>query len=206
MLNNYSKNEDGIIYQVNKKPYDYTGEYNTYYKNMGVVGSYTSHLRLGYIIGSIGKVPNSILDVGYGTGAFLDSCKNCIPRRYGHDISGWNVPEGCRFVENILQNYYDVITFFDSLEHMENLEFVKDLQCEYVCISLPWCHYFDDEWFESWKHRKPNEHLWHFDKDSLCNFMTRMGYEIINTCNLEDFTRPNHQSYENILTGIFRKK
>jgi hypothetical protein len=43
---------------------------------------------------------------------------------------------------------------------MEDIEFVKDLKCHYVCISLPWCHYFSDEWFETWKHRKPNEHLW----------------------------------------------
>lgn len=205
MLSNYDKNEDGVIFQVDKKPFDYTGSYNNYYKNIESYSWHTSYLRLGYIIGSIGRVPKNILDIGYGTGAFLKVCEAEIPERYGHDISGWPTPDGCQFVENIFSKKYDVITFFDSLEHMENIEIVKDLNCNYVCISLPWCHYFDDEWFETWKHRKPDEHLWHFDEKSLQNFMTRMGYETINICNLEDVTRHNNQPYQNILTGLFKK-
>lgn len=205
MLENYTKNQDGTIYQINRKPFDYTGSYNDYYKDIQPYSWHTSHLRLGYIIGSIGKIPESILDVGYGTGAFLKICETQIPNRYGNDISGWNVPEGCEFVENILEKKFDVITFFDSLEHMNDIEFVKDLKANYVCISLPWCHYFDDLWFETWKHRKPDEHLWHFNKESLQNFMVRMGYETINICNLEDVTRENNQPYENILSGIFKK-
>lgn len=205
MLENYNKNEDGIIYQVNRKPFDYTGTYNEYYQKIESYSWHTSYLRLGYIVGSIGRTPQSILDVGYGTGAFLKVCESEVKERYGHDISGWKVPEGCSFVEDILESEYDVITFFDSLEHMNDIEFVKDLKCNYVCISLPWCHYFSDEWFENWKHRKPDEHLWHFNEQSLQTFMTRMRYETINICNLEDITRKNNQPYENILTGIFRK-
>lgn len=205
MLNNYAKNQDGIIYQIEKQPFDYTGSYNNYYKQIETYSWYTSLLRLGYIVGSIGRIPNSVLDVGYGTGAFLQVCHSKVPERYGHDISGWEVPPGCTFVENILENEYDVITFFDSLEHMNDIEFVQDLKCKYVCISLPWCHYFDDEWFENWKHRKPDEHLWHFNEEALRNFMTRMGYKTINTCNLEDVTRKSDFPYQNILTGIFEK-
>ena len=129
-----------------------------------------------------------------------------INNRYGHDISGWPVPEGCTFVEDLLKGSYDVITFFDSLEHMEDMEFVNDLNTKYVCISVPDCHYFSDEWFDTWKHRKPDEHLWHFNEASLNKFMDRMGYDTINTCNLEDITRKNNESYTNILTGIFKKR
>lgn len=205
MLSNYDKNEDGVIFQVDKKPFDYTGSYNNYYKNIESYSWHTSYLRLGYIIGSIGRVPKNILDIGYGTGAFLKVCETEVEKRYGHDISGWSVPEGCVFVENIFEKEYDVITFFDSLEHMENIEIVKDLNCNYACISLPWCHYFNDEWFDTWKHRKPDEHLWHFNDTSLQRFMSRMGYEVINICNLEDVTRQNNQPYQNILTGLFKK-
>lgn len=205
MIENYTKNQDGIIYQVEKKSFDYTGGYNDYYKQIQDSTRYTSYLRLGYIVGSIGKTPESVLDIGYGTGAFLEACESEIKFRCGHDISGWKVPSGCKFVENIFENHYDVITFFDSLEHMNDIEFVKDLNCNYICISVPECHYFDDEWFETWKHRKPDEHLWHFNKDSLECFMERMGYSVINVCNLEDFTRINNKDYSNILTGIFKK-
>jgi hypothetical protein len=205
MLENYSRNQDGIIYQVERKPFDYTGGYNNYYKEIQDSTRYTSYLRLGYIVGSIGRIPESILDVGYGTGAFLQSCESEIKERYGHDISGWEVPSGCKFVDNILHGHYDVITFFDSLEHMNDIEFVKNLNCNYICISVPDCHYFDDEWFDNWKHKKPDEHLWHFNKDSLKTFMSRMGYSEVNVCNLEDITRINNQEYTNILTGIFKK-
>ena len=205
MIKNYAINEDGIIYQVERKPFDYTGAYNNYYKEIQDSTRYTSYLRLGYIVGSIGYIPKSILDVGYGTGAFLQACETEVKERYGHDISGWEVPSGCTFVDNILESHYDVITFFDSLEHMHDIEFVKDLNCNYVCISVPDCHYFDDEWFDSWKHKKPDEHLWHFNKNSLKSFMNRMGYSVVNMCNLEDITRINNQEYTNILTGIFKK-
>lgn len=205
MIENYAKNQDGIIYQIEKTPFDYTGGYNNYYKQIQDSTRYTSYLRLGYIVGSIGKTPKSILDIGYGTGAFLEACESEIKNRYGHDISGWKVPDGCQFVEDILEDRYEVITFFDSLEHMNDIEFVKDLKCDYVCISVPHCHYFDDEWFENWKHRKPDEHLWHFNEYSLKSFMERMGYSTVNICNLEDFTRVNNKEYSNILTGIFKK-
>lgn len=205
MIENYAKNQDGIIYQIEKTPFDYTGGYNNYYKQIQDSTRYTSYLRLGYIVGSIGKTPKSILDIGYGTGAFLEACESEIENRYGHDISGWKVPDGCQFVEDILEDRYEVITFFDSLEHMNDIEFVKDLKCDYVCISVPHCHYFDDEWFENWKHRKPDEHLWHFNEYSLKSFMERMGYSTVNICNLEDFTRVNNKEYSNILTGIFKK-
>jgi len=205
MIDNYNKTQDGVIYQVERKPFDYTGAYNNYYKEIQDSTRYTSYLRLGYIVGSIGYIPKSILDVGYGTGAFLQACETEVKERYGHDISGWEVPSGCKFVDNILENHYDVITFFDSLEHMNDIEFVKDLNCNYICISVPDCHYFDDKWFDNWKHKKPDEHLWHFNKDSLKVFMNRMGYSVVNMCNLEDVTRINNQDYTNILTGIFKK-
>ena len=205
MLDNYAINDDGIVYQIKRNPFDYTGHYNDYYADIKACTRYTSNLRLGYIIGSIGYIPNSVLDVGYGAGVFLEACGEEVDR-YGHDISGWPVPEGCTFVEDLLRGSYDVITFFDSLEHMDDIDFVKDLNTKYVCISVPDCHYFRDEWFDTWKHRKPDEHLWHFNEASLNKFMDRMGYDTINTCNLEDITRKNNESYTNILTGIFKKR
>ncbi len=206
VLENYQINDDGVIYQVDKEPISY-GE--DYVKNSYVVyeplPTYMGYLRLGNIIGSIGKVPDSILDVGYGNGSFLKVCKDIVPNCYGFDVTNYPVPEGCNLVNDLFSESYDVITFFDSLEHMEDIEFVKNLKCNYICISLPWCHYFNDEWFENWKHRKPDEHLWHFNKESLTKFMTRMSYETIDICNLEDATRDNGEKYENILTGIFKK-
>ena len=207
MIENYNVNQDGIVYQVNKNPIDYGTEYiKNSYANYGELPTYMAYLRLGYIIGTLSRVPKSILDVGYGDGSFLKVCNNIIPKCYGYDVSSYPVPEGCEVVSSMTKNFYDVITFFDSLEHFEDIEFVKDLQCSVVCISVPHCHYNDDEWFENWKHRRPDEHLWHFKKESLVKFMNRMGYVLASYSNVEDTIRKNSQQKEtNILTCVFKK-
>ena len=77
MLDNYAKNVDGIVYQVDKNPIDYDKEYvNTRYVKYGELPTYMAYLRLGNIIGSLSRVPKSILDVGYGDGSFLKVCNN----------------------------------------------------------------------------------------------------------------------------------
>ncbi len=207
MLDNYAKNEDGIVYQVDKNPIDYDKEYvNTRYVKYGELPTYMAYLRLGNIIGTLGRIPLSILDVGYGDGSFLKVCKDIIPSCYGYDVSSYPAPEGCKVVSSMTEGIYDVITFFDSLEHFEDIEFVKDLRCTTVCISVPYCHYPNDDWFEKWKHRRPDEHLWHFDVESIQNFMNRMGYDMLTASTLEDTIRKNPQHIEgNILTCFFSK-
>ena len=66
-------------------------------------------------------------------------------------------------------------------------------------------NYFSDEWFEDWKHRNPDEHLWHFNDKSLNAFMDDMGYTKIAQSNIEDSIRKSDCEHPNILTGIFKK-
>ena len=206
MLENYSKNVDGIVYQVDKNHIEYNKDYvNTRYVKYGELPTYMGYLRLGNIIGSLGRVPKSILDVGYGDGSFLKVCNNIIPDCYGYDISTYPVPDGCTQIKNFMSDFYDVITFFDSLEHFEDIEFIRDLKCSAICISVPHCHYKSDEWFENWKHRRPNERLCHFDAQTLKTFMYRMGYVLVSSSNVEDTIRKNNKEESNILTCVFKK-
>jgi len=206
MINNYEYDENGVIYQKDRIPFIYDKNYVTVrYDTYNQLNVAMSHLRLGYIIGVLGHIPTSILDVGYGNGAFLKACCDIIPRCLGHDISGYEIPTKCEFVADIFKAKVEVMTFFDSLEHFQNPYFMKNLDCKYVCISLPWCHNFSDEWFENWKHRRPNEHLWHFNDKSLSAFMVSQGYKVRNICDIEDTIRQSTFDYSNILTGIFEK-
>ena len=204
MLDNYEKDLNGVIKQINCTPFSYDYSYADNYNTLPT-NDIMSHLRLGYVVGSLGKMPESILDVGYGNGAFLNLAKNSTTC-YGHDISQYPIPEGVSFVENILENYYEVISFFDVIEHFSNPYFLKDLNCKYIVCSLPHCHNFSDEWFRSWKHRKPNEHLWHFNEESLVKFFDVQGYSKINTSNFEDVVRKTKEEYSNILSGVFLKR
>lgn len=207
MIENYEILENGLIKQksiLNKiRTYDY--DYvNSSYNQYGEKGSQMAGLRLGYLVSKLGYWPESILDVGYGNGDFLKICKNKIDS-YGNDISGYPVPKGVTFVENIFERHYDVICFFDVLEHFEKIDFVQNLKCDYIFLSLPWCHNFSDEWFSNWKHRRPDEHLWHFDEKSIENFFNEMGYEMIDYSNIEDLIRVSNEDYPNILTCILKK-
>lgn len=208
MLNNYELTQDGVIRQKSFKPFNYDLDYSdSRYSHFDDRGNILN-LRLGYIIGSLGRLPESLLDVGYGNGDFLESCRGSVPFLFGNDIQpAYPLPSDISFVEDITSVEVDVITFFDSLEHFPDIEFVKDLQCSYAIISLPWCtNGSDDEWFSSWKHRKPDEHLYHFDHKSLTQFMDRQGYDLVNYCNLEDKIRQDVNLTPNILTACYKKR
>ena len=131
-----------------------------------------------------------------------------IPKLYGNDIQpAYPLEKGIKFIDDITSIEVDVITFYDSLEHFENIDFVKKLKCKYIVISVPWCLNGEDiEWFKKWKHRKPDEHLHHFDELSLIKFMNRMGYNCLNFTNIEDKIRIDKNNNPNILTGCFKKR
>lgn len=206
MIKNYNIDQFGVIHQQHRQPFIYNKNYiDTSYGNLVQLTDEMAYLRLGYIIGAIGRVPLSILDVGYGTGDFLRVCNRIVDHCAGHDLFRDLLPAGCDFVEDITDRHYDVITFFDSLEHYPDIDFVHQLKCNYIVVSLPWCHNIGDEWFDTWKHRKPNEHLHHFDQASLENFMLLQGFCLINHTNVEDTIRKSTSTLPNILTAIFEQ-
>ena len=125
-------------------------------------------------------------------------------RCYGNDISGYPLPDKVTFTED--RNIdVDLVTFFDCIEHFpnENLETILlPLNCKYICISVPWCHF---ENFETWKHRKPNEHFHHFDARGITELLNRSGFELIVAASVEDEVRTNRGMKPNILTVMGKR-
>jgi hypothetical protein len=214
-MDNYSIDGCGVIHQIRIEPFKYNREYvsKTYDEAYKSSVESISHLRLGYLLAAMGRKPISVLDFGYGNGAFLRACTRFKIKTYGTDVSGYDVPEGCKFVEfeNIFDKEFDVVCFFDSLEHVEDMDFIQKLKTNYVIISVPACHYRSlgetagEKWFNNWKHRKPNEHLHHFDVISIIEFFKKHGYEIVVSGNPEDVVRTPVDDMENILTCVFKK-
>lgn len=191
------------IHQATIEPFVYDANYcATYDTDSYKRGSETLQaLRLGFVIGSHGSVPKCIADIGYGNGAFLMRCKDFIPKLYGKDISGVTL----QFVETVW--HYpkcDVVTFWDCIEHIEDWSFLYDIPCETICISLPWCHFDSIEWFDNWKHRKPNEHLHHFDPVTLSAKMGLYGWKPVAQSNHEDLIRQGDKR-GNILSMAFKR-
>lgn len=211
MIDNYVKLPNGVIKQVhvNKVTYDYT--YSNKYNSYGEKGNYLSYLRYGVLLGVLQEQPKSLVDVGYGNGDFLQACKGTVPELIGCDISDYPPPDGCMKIsslDEIKDKPVDVVCFFDSLEHFDSIDFVKDLNTKYVYISVPWCHYTSDEWFKNWYHRRENEHIYHFNKEALLQFFDDCGYDCLYTGSHEDIIRfnPAVHPLPNILSGIFKKR
>lgn len=204
MLKNYSIDKCGVVYQVKKNLYTYNDNYIKNSYGFEPVRDNMSHLRFGHLVGSIGRVPNQLLDIGYGNGSFLHTAQSVVKECFGSDIlPAYPLPDGVCFVDDIFANYYEVVTFYDSLEHFDDIYIIGNLKCKYVVVSVPYCHYLNDKWFENWKHRKPDEHLWHFNERSLISFMSAVGFSCVNISSIEDVIRKPVDDLANILTGVF---
>jgi hypothetical protein len=147
----------------------------------------------------------TICDVGFGTGAFLSVIGRARPtaKLHGFDVSPYPAPDFVTVDPDWQRKQWDVVTFFDSLEHFVDLPKVN-AKC--VVVSVPWYHYvLGEKWFNEWKHRRPGEHLWHFNSHSLACVFERQGMRQIYCGNPEDKIRTSDSKMQNILTMIFSR-
>jgi 2-polyprenyl-3-methyl-5-hydroxy-6-metoxy-1,4-benzoquinol methylase len=98
--------------------------------------------------------PKTVLDYGSGVGWF----KAFAPE--GIKIDNYDVMPTPQ--TGITLNHYDLITFWDVLEHIENLDGLNNIfnMAEHIAISVPICP--DDKVLYYWKHYKPEEHVNYF--------------------------------------------
>ncbi len=210
----YVRGEDGVIEQLNPGACTYDANYiraryETYPREQLVA---CAHLRLG-LVSTLAKpyYLHRLLDYGYGNGAFLSAAVN-HPQisAHGYEINGWPIPAGATSVYDPLEMQWDTVCFFDVMEHIPNLrDVLARLNTRNLVISLPWCHanMLGADWFANWKHRRPGEHIWHFDADSITAFLARFGYGLVHFIgNPEDAVRrPSGHAPANILTVIASK-
>ena len=209
MLFNYQQLPNGLIKQIEKESFNYGFEYSNNYNKLGELGKRMAHLRMGYLIGVLGHVPKTLLDVGYGNADFLSVASTFIDKCYGSDVSEeYKLPDNVNFInaKNIYDTHFEVVCFFDVLEHFDDIYDIQKLDTDYIYVSLPNCEYKSDEWFINWKHRKPNEHLWFFNEHTLKIFFEEIGYERVATSNIEDIIRKDINNNPNIISGVFKKK
>jgi hypothetical protein len=204
----YEMDKFGVITQTDHRPYVYDKAYSAIYDGREYKrnSERLQDLRLGFVLGSHGSPIRSLLDIGYGNGAFINTAKQHVPYVYGYDITG--VPlDGAYVMPEIVKA--DVITMFDVLEHFPDCSFVADLPCETLVVSLPYCHFHTEglKWLETkYKHLKSDEHIRHFTEWSLPAFLDQYGWRPVAKSSHEDIIRKSTHGLQNIISMAFKRK
>jgi SAM-dependent methyltransferase len=163
---------------------------------------------LDYLLGHVrGGQPVSVLDYGFGGGAFLQCVARRGHRATGADLSPQNVAQltgtaEIRLVDlsndaeaaGLRRERFDVITLFQVIEHARDpLGLLTDLASlqergGLIYLECPndaamWAlvknpaHWLHDS--PSWNSLKYPEHLHGFDRRSIGELLTRAGYDVL---------------------------
>lgn len=125
------------------------------------------HLHETLPLGQVCVRRGRLLDVGVGNGSFIRRARGCGWDAWGHDVNPTEY-EGVRRtslpIDRILapEERYRVITFFDCLEHFQELEWAPRLarNTDWIMLSAP--RVPDGFPTVEWKHRRIGEHHFHF--------------------------------------------
>jgi len=143
----------------------------------------------------------SLLDIGCGTGEFINLCKN-----KSWEVFGLEPDSGARELakknynidlldqgelHSINENKVSVITLWHVLEHVYNLErdlkqYAKILNDNgYLIIAVPNCNSYDAKYYkEHWAAYDLPIHLYHFTQKDINSLANKTGYKLIKTCPL----------------------
>lgn len=185
--------------------YDATYAHQYDYRPVGEM----SDLRWNFIQ-SVLELPavSRVLDVGYGNGAFLKRARAADMAIFGIDLHTEDF--GIPVVTFDTQQDYDLVCFFDSLEHFPDFAPILRLSARNVVISIPNTPDFILTAPDKWRHFKPGEHLHYFSGTSLDMFMRDWGFPIrladgYPEDNLRGKLLIDGRSYDNIYTAIYTR-
>lgn len=221
-ITEYAIDQVGVIHQLYPQRFTYDEKYVSKYNTpkYTILNDALQKLRIGFVLACWGgEFTPGLLDVGFGNGAFVKAAQqsDLFAQLYGYDVTDVRIPRNvARLGDDWTDGTYNIVTFWDVLEHFPDLSFLATLKADMVVISCPWCHYndFKDsdnekavEYFTDWHHRKPNEHLHHFDRSSLVKTMVLYGWQYVQSCSIEDLVRKGKDRRPpNILTAAFKRE
>jgi len=130
------------------------------------------------------KTDQKLLDVGSGSGAFVDVCRAEGIEAYGCELAEYDcsVDDTYIYKKDLLDihfptDYFDTVTCHDVLEHViDPREFLQEMfritKQEGKCI-IDFPNFFDEEGKHHWK----EEHIWYLNHDQLEILFDEVGFE-----------------------------
>lgn len=123
-----------------------------------------------------------VVDIGIGGGKFVMSMGN---KGFGFDVNSeaveWLVARGS-FLDPY-SSHVDVVTCWDSLEHIPVPEALINQVNKFVFVSLP--IFNDPDKITQSKHYRPGEHIWYWSDSGLIKWFADLGFELIERNNCE---------------------
>ncbi len=156
------------------------------------------------IIEEFSENRGKILDIGCSTGLFLKIARDTGWEVYGNDVDedkikyakeNYGLDVQCRELTETKfpDDYFDVVTLFDSLEHMtEPLNTLKEIsrilnRNGILLLSTPnidgllprLTYILFARTISAWEHPTPPAHLYQFSKRTIKQLLKKAGYKVI---------------------------
>jgi hypothetical protein len=139
----------------------------------------------------------TLVDYGCGPNAF----NNAGPKEF--EKYGYDVNPNVKFPDLPYQPW-DIVTFWDSLEHIPDFyDVIRLFKAKWLFISTPNLESVITPVTE-WKHYRPEQHIFYFDKYSLRIILKALDYEIIEI-NHEEGALRDPKNPKAIITVVARK-
>jgi hypothetical protein len=174
----------GFWKQTNPQPFDYSLEY----KQSQSTNTDMSFLRIGWISAFlphalIRKI--SVVDIGSGNGTFVNVGKNVFGSCCGYDVNGESITR-----EELYAKHWDMVVLSDVLEHFEDIEDLFKMKWEFCFVSFPETPKVKSAIdLESWRHYKPNEHLWCLNVEGMIRWFEDHRCRVVGSSSVEDVLR-----------------
>jgi 2-polyprenyl-3-methyl-5-hydroxy-6-metoxy-1,4-benzoquinol methylase len=139
-----------------------------------------------------GTTQKTILDIGAGSGDFLQYCKDqkyhvtgTEPSEAARNIAAEKGIDLYKSLDEVPDQKFDVITMWHVLEHIPNLfEFLEQLKSRLkengkLIIAVPNFKSYDAEYYkEYWAAYDVPRHLWHFSQKSIRNLFESVQMKV----------------------------